>query len=167
MNRMGKGPHILSEALISRMCNREPKVRNESLMRLIYATGCRLSDALRIDRPDIAWHQQWAEIVLTGRAGRIRSIRIEGLTFEVFKRMCAENDQALDYVFQTCHGRLTPIYAHQIIREAAQRAGIKQRVNSEWLRQSSMLHKQLRGASLREIAATAGIALATAVKYVP
>jgi integrase/recombinase XerD len=63
-------------------------------------------------------------------------------------------------------GHLTPVQVHRIVKQAAQRAGLSDRVSAHWLRHAHASHALDRGAPVSLVQATLGHAsVATTGRY--
>lgn len=168
---------ILQEEDVIRMITSEPDHRNALLLRLLYATGARISEICTGDRKGSDSGLRWrdcsvngasGQVVLYGKRGKTRSVLVSTATWmqlQSFRPVCAADD---DYVFlSTRSGRpLDTSQALRIVRAAAVRVGITQDVSPHWLRHANASHSLDRGASLSVVQATLGhSSLTTTTRY--
>lgn len=158
---------ILSEAEVLRMFDRERNPRDLALLRVLYSSGCRISEALNLRWSDITWREQDALLSIMGKGSRPRVVAVYGAAIAAVRAIQPEGDSAnSDYVFTTCHGRLGPNYAVEVIRNAARRAGIDKPVSPHWLRHAAATHALERGAPLPLVSKSLGHSnLATTGRY--
>jgi len=158
---------ILSESDVLRMFDRTTTPRDLALLRLLYSSGARISEALNLKWSDIVWREGDALVSLMGKGSKPRVVAIYGAAIAALKAIQPEGDSASsEYVFTTCHGRLGPNYAVDLIRNAARRAGINKPVSPHWLRHAAATHALERGAPLPLVSKSLGHSnLATTGRY--
>lgn len=158
---------ILNEAEVLRMFDRTANKRDYALLRVLYNAGARISEACDLRWADIEWSDKEAALTLRGKGGKIRTVTVYGAAVEALRAiMPAEGYEPSAHVFRTCHGPLSRIYAVQVIRRAAKRAGIKKAVSPHWLRHAAATHALDRGATLVLVSRTLGHAnLAVTGRY--
>ena len=156
---------ILSEAEVLRMFDRTTNLRDLALLRVLYSSGCRISEALGLQWSDIVWREQDALITVLGKGSKVRTVAIYGAAIAALQAIRPAGELA-GYVFVTCHGRLGPNYAVDLVRNAARRAGIDKPVSPHWLRHASATHALERNAPLPLVSRTLGHSnLATTGRY--
>lgn len=158
---------ILSETEVLRMFDRTKKPRDLALLRILYSSGCRISEALGLRWTDIVWREQDALITVLGKGGKVRTIGIYGAAVDALRAIEPAGEMASsELVFRTCHGPLKRNYAVEVIRAAATRGGIAKKVSPHWLRHASATHALERSAPLPLVSRTLGHSnLATTGKY--
>ena len=159
---------VLSEPELLRMfaaAARSP--RNLALLRVLYNSGTRISEALNLRWSDIVWREHDALLNVQGKGGKPRTIAIYDAARNALEALQTTSDaKPSDHVFRTCHGPLTRIYAVQVVRRIARRAGIDKAVAPVWLRHTSATHALDRNAPVMLIKETLGHAsLATTGRY--
>jgi site-specific recombinase XerD len=156
---------ILSEAECLRMFDRESNPRNLALLRVLYSSGCRISEVLNLRWKDVVWEESSAKITVLGKGSKIRTVNIYGASVEALRAILPAGEcedigggggVPSQHVFRTCHGPLKRIYAVAVVRRAAKRAGIKKPVSPHWLRHASATHALDRSAPLTLVSATLG-----------
>jgi site-specific recombinase XerD len=161
---------ILSEEDVLRLIDAPTNQRDKLILRLLYAAGLRASElcALR-------WDDLSADGVLHVQHGKGDKERFITLSEATHQKLVAwrgtENGSA--YIFP--RGRnwgsrgdapISRVRVHQIIKDAAQRAGINPDASAHWLRHSHGSHALDRGASVVTVRDTLGHAsINTTNKY--
>lgn len=165
---------ILSEADVHRMLALEANPRNHALLRLFYASGCRVSELTGLRWRDVVEREEGGQITVWGKGAKTRAIRLPA---PVWDELCAlRGDAGADApVFrsrnQTRHGepsggRLNKVQVERIVLAAARRAGIEGNVSPHWLRHCHGSHALDRGAPIHLVQATLGHAsVATTGRY--
>jgi integrase/recombinase XerD len=157
---------ILSEREVMKMLDAEDNPRNLALLRLLYGAGLRISEALGLRWSDVVWRDSDALVTVLGKGGKTRTVNLYGAAVAALRAIAPEAPEPSAYVFQTCHGPLGRIYAVEIIRAAARRAGIKKPVSPHWFRHASATHALERGAALPLVSRSLGHSnLATTGRY--
>ena len=153
--RIPKGRDRLAERILTvsevrRMIALETDPDRQLLLRVVYASGVRISEAAGLRRRDVAQHGERGVITVFGKGSKTRSIAI---TTDIYKRI-AHAKAALEP-----DAKLFPFGPHtmwRIVNAAARRAGLVAGVSPHWLRHSHASHAADRGASLHLIRRTLG-----------
>ena len=143
--------------------------RNQALLQFLYYTGARVAEACGLqwrDLQDLAGERPVAAI--HGKGGRTRHV---ALPLDCARAVAALQPAAPEPegpVFRTRTGRaLLRRACCQIVRAAALRAGLTERVSPHWLRHAHASHALDRGAAVHVVQHTLGHAsLATTTRYV-
>jgi len=156
------GEKFLSRDEVKRLVQAAPSFRDRVLLMFLYATGARVSEAVRPPgTPDtsprgLRWQNirfesdGWAYATLYGKGGKTRTVGVRPEVAVALKKLKSPTSPG-DPVFPMC--RRT---AHQVIRTAARKAGIKKPVSPHWLRHSNAIHALERGAPINVVQATLG-----------
>lgn len=158
---------ILPEADVQRMLALETGARNSALLRLLYVSGVRVSEACGLCWRDVQPRPDGqAQITVFGKGGKTRAVLLPaGVAGAVMAlREGAGQD---DPVFRSRKGgALHPSQVHRILRAAGRRAGIEAPVSPHWLRHAHASHALDRGAPIHLVQATLGHAsVATTGRY--
>jgi len=158
---------ILSEAEILKMIHGEPKPRNRAVLMLLYATGARASELVRLEWRHVKAAQDGAHVTLFGKGGKTRTVCVSRPVREALEALrgdAAEDDP----VFRSNKGgKLSTSAVWRIVRAAAKRAGIPGDVSPHWIRHCTASHALDRGCSLAVVKETLGHAsLATSSRYI-
>jgi len=133
--------------------------RDRALLELLYAAGLRISEALQLDRQDLA---AGGFVRVIGKGDKERLVPVGDLAIEAVAAYLAERDRltgpkdearrAREPLFLSRRGRrLDRMAAWRIMRSAATRAGLSERVTPHTLRHSFATHLLEGGADLRVV----------------
>ncbi|WP_199336475.1 tyrosine-type recombinase/integrase [Oscillatoria sp. FACHB-1407] len=153
---------ILSETQIHSMMALTPNERDRLLLRLIYATGARVSEISSLCWRDVqSAGQGQGQVTLFGKGNKTRIIIFSQETWQQLQHLRGE--ASLDEpVFKGYRGKaLSRHQIQRIVREAAKRAGIEGAVSPHWLRHAHASHAIERGTPIALVQATLGHASTT------
>jgi integrase/recombinase XerD len=158
---------ILSELEVMTMIALETNHRNKLLIRFLYLSGARVSEAAELRWRDLKGAGDRGQVTLFGKGGKTR---IVALPPDLFRQLMAFRcDAPADApVFASRQGKtsLKPNQIRNIIAVAGKRAGIEGNVSPHWLRHSHASHSLDRGAPIQLVQSTLGHAsVATTSKY--
>ena len=135
------------------------RLRNRALVELLYAAGLRVSEALGLDRRDLSLEGGFVRVI--GKGDRERLVPVGDVALEWLARylawprpawLPADGDGAAQPLFVTPRGRrLARQSAWQVVRSAAEAAGLGDRVSPHTLRHSFATHLLEGGADLRVV----------------
>lgn len=147
---------ILSESEVLTMIALTAKQRDQLLLRVLYASGGRVSEVCRLTWADAKPNESTGQLTLFGKGGKTRAVKLSKATWQALlasRRGAADSEP----IFASQKGgHLDPSQVHRIVREAAQRAGIAGNVSPHWLRHSHASHALERGASVALVRDTMG-----------
>ncbi len=134
-------------------------LRDRALLELLYASGLRISEALQLDRQDLAAS---GFVRVIGKGDKERLVPVGDLALEAVAVYLAERDRLAEPVDDAARGRqplflsrrgrrLDRMAAWRIMRAAALRAGLSERVTPHTLRHSFATHLLEGGADLRVV----------------
>jgi integrase/recombinase XerD len=140
---------ILKQVDVLRLINAAPPGRDRALLKLIYATGMRASEAVKLRWSDF-YERDSGEVQVTvlGKGEKLRTVLVPPSTWVEVEalRGVASGD---DPVFQSVRGKtLDRTMAHKIIKEAAIASGINPKTSLHWLRHSHATHALAKGAPI-------------------
>jgi len=146
---------ILPEAKIQQMIALTPEGRDRMLLRLLYATGARVSTICAVKWRHVQVNGDSGQVTLFGKGGKTHAVVLPGSLWQdlVAFRGIAEDDSPV-FVSRKHRGHLDPSQVLRIVRAAAKRAGIKQNVSPHWFRHAHASHAIERGAGIHLVAAT-------------
>lgn len=131
--------------------------RDRLLMRMLYKTGCRVSELIKIRWSDVVDYGTGAGILkVTGKGDKERSILLSGSIWEELLawRKGASPDR---WVFPGQSGsHLHRSSVNRLIDRLAVKAGIKVAVSPHWLRHAHVSHALDRGAPVHLVQANVG-----------
>jgi site-specific recombinase XerD len=158
---------ILPEPQVHRLLALEPNSRNRVLLRLLYASGVRVSEICSLKWRDVQPRGEAGQITIFGKGGKTRSVLLSTDTWR--ELIGIRNDADSDIpVFSSRKGggHLHPSQAWRIVRAAAERCGVDMPVSPHWLRHAHASHALDRGCPIHLLQATLGHAsVATTGKY--
>lgn len=142
-------------------------LRNRALLELLYSTGSRISEAVGLDVDDV--DAQARSVLLRGKGGKQRLVPIGRPAVAALDAYLVRGRPALagrgrgtPAVFLNARGsRLSRQSAWQVLRDAAERAGITARVSPHTLRHSFATHLLDGGADVRVVQELLGHASVT------
>jgi site-specific recombinase XerD len=157
---------ILPEDAVHAMIALEPDARNRALLRLLYATGLRVSELAALTWGDVRPREDAGQVTAFGKGGKTRAVLLSASTWAALGELRGEAGPA-EPVFRSRKGG--PLGAEQvlrIVRRAARRAGVEGAVSPHWLRHAHASHALDRGAPIHLVQATLGHAsVATTGRY--
>jgi integrase/recombinase XerD len=158
---------ILSEAEVQKLISLETNLRNQVMLKLLYAGGLRVSELCGLRWRDLqARSEAEGQINVYGKGGKTRVVL---LPVTIWKELVSLREAAgfNDPVFRSQKGgHLHPSQVMRIVRAAAHRAGIDANVSPHWLRHAHASHSLDRGAPIHLVQATLGHAsIATTGRY--
>lgn len=157
---------ILSETEVLRIFDREENPRNLAMLRVMYSGGLRISELCGLKWKHVVWRDDAAMLTVLGKGSKVRTVLIYGAARAAIAAIAPADADPEAYVFTTVHGRMNRIYCVELVRRAADRAGIKRKVSCHWFRHAAATHALERGASLVLVSRTLGHSnLATTGRY--
>jgi integrase/recombinase XerD len=162
--QMQRLPDTLDEAEVAALLEATAgddlvSLRDRALLELLYAAGLRISEALQLDRVDLAGG---GFVRVIGKGDKERLVPVGDVAMEALARYLAERDRLVgapgtaepeaEPLFLSRRGRrLDRMAAWRILRAAAIRAGLSGRVTPHTLRHSFATHLLEGGADLRVV----------------
>jgi len=156
-------PRLLPETLtveeVERLLDAAPDLRGRTLLELLYAAGLRVSEALGLDREDLSIDGGFVRVI--GKGDRERLVPVGDIALDWLGRWLAEGRPSLLEAGKAAFERGGPLFlgdrgrrlarqqAFAIVRAAARRAGLPERVSPHTLRHSFATHLLEGGADLR------------------
>jgi integrase/recombinase XerD len=156
-------PRLLPETLtveeVERLLEAAPGLRERTLLELLYAAGLRVSEALGLDREDLSIDGGFVRVI--GKGDHERLVPVGDIALDWLGRWLAEGRPILLEAGKVGPERGGPLFlgdrgrrlarqqAFAIVRAAARRAGLAERVSPHTLRHSFATHLLEGGADLR------------------
>ncbi len=142
-------------------------LRNRALLEMLYSTGARISEAVGLDVDDI--DTQARSVLLRGKGGKQRLVPIGRPAVQALdaylvrgRPELARRGRGTSAIFLNVRGgRLSRQSAWQVLRDAAERAGITSGVSPHMLRHSFATHLLEGGADVRVVQELLGHASVT------
>jgi len=160
-NRDGLAQRILAESDIARMIERTPEGRDQVLLRLLYASGARVSELAGLKWCDTMERTQEGrelagQISVFGKGGKTRTILLKPRTWVLLLSLRG-GALATDPVFRSQKsGHLDVSQMRRIVYAARKRAGIELKVSPHWMRHAHASHALDRGAPIHLVQTTLG-----------
>lgn len=170
---------IMTEEQVFTMLAKEPNPRNHALLRLLYASGIRVSEVCDLQWRDVQPRGDTGQITVFGKGDKTRTVLLKKETYE--ELVALRNDAPHEApVFRSRGGgkgtagrKLDPSQVTRIVEAAALRAGIatytetiiqdgkqvqrkRSRVSPHWLRHAHASHALDNGASIAVVKETLG-----------
>lgn len=158
---------ILSQDEVYALIQAAPAGRNRTLLRFLYLSGARISEALQLRWAEVHMDKDRLMVTLHGKGGKTRHVPLPMSLckdLEALQRTRLSNG----VVFESVRGHpLRQTDAWDIVRAAATRAGLRHKPSPHWLRHAHASHALRRGAPPHLVQHTLGHAsLATTSDYV-
>lgn len=154
--RVRLSDRILTEYEVLELIATEPKIRNQIMLRFLYETGCRLSEMCQLKWKHLKPRKGGGQVDIFGKGAKTRHILITPQLWADLQSL-REGRGADEPVFATKSGRHFALSnVVRIVRAAAVRAGITEKVSPHWLRHAHASHSLDRGAPLHLVQATLG-----------
>ena len=138
-------------------------IRDRALLKFIYATGVRVSEACRLKWEDFQERDSGeVQVTVLGKGDKLRTVLVPVVVW-----MELEQLRGHDCVFVGVKGNaIDRVMAHKIIKDAAVLAGVNTKVSCHWLRHCNASHALARGASITLVRDSLGHAsIAVSDKY--
>ena len=142
--------------------------RNRALLRLLYAAGIRVSEVCALRWRDLQEREDAGQITVLGKGSKTRAVLLSPETWcEVAGlRGKAGPGRSRLPLAQAGQGTDPAQQVGEIVRTAARRAGIPEKVSPHWLRHAHASHNLDRGTPIHLVQATLGHAsVATTGRY--
>jgi site-specific recombinase XerD len=165
---------IMSQPDVWGLLRAERNKRNSALLRFLYCTGARISEASGLRWRQLTPRDFGGQASIFGKGGKTRPVLIPA---GLWADMGALRGQAGpdDAVFRSREGggpddptggALNPCQIHRIVKKAAKRAGLSPAISAHWLRHGHVSHALDAGVAVHVVRATVGHAsLETTTKY--
>jgi len=172
--RVPKPPDDLAEKIlpakdIRRMIKLTTDPRDQAIIRLLYGAGIRASECSGLRWIDCRERGKDGQVTVLGKGNKTRTILVSGETWRSLMAIKPPDAKPNDPVFTSREGDRRPMNRTRItniVREAAERAGITAHVSAHWMRHGHATHALDAGAPLTLIQHTLGhVSLATTQRY--
>lgn len=143
---------------VMRLFAREPRPRNVIFLKLLYATGCRVSEICRLKWSDFHDRDDGeTQVTIMGKGQKQRIVLVPIAVWLELETM-RDGAEPAAYIFL---GRdkaksMTRATGHEIIKAAALRAGLDPKISCHWLRHAHATHSLAKGAPLQLVRDTLG-----------
>jgi len=153
MDRLAE--RILPEAKIHEIIALTPEGRDRMLLRLLYATGARVSEICAVKWRDVQANGDSGQITLFGKGGKTHAVVLPSTLWNdlAVYRAEADDDSPL-FPSRKSSGHLDRSQVLRIVQNAARRAKIRHKVSPHWFRHAHASHSMDRGAPVHVVSAT-------------
>ncbi|HLC66700.1 MAG TPA: tyrosine-type recombinase/integrase [Candidatus Nanoarchaeia archaeon] len=140
-------PRVLSRQEIYAMLTQAKNIRHRLLLLLLYGSGLRVSEAVKVQWQDIDLDQGML-LVHEGKGNKDRYVVLS----QEFVTLCKGTQNAAEsFLFPTRSGHITIRTAQEVVKQISTRAGILRRIHPHMLRASFATHLLADGTSLWQI----------------
>lgn len=154
----------LTQADTLRLFDACQTAQETALVRVLYGSGARISEALALKWQDVQPRQTGTGAVLRirdGKGGKARQAGINAAAYEALQALRTPATQPTDFVFGTRNGTALDRHAaHKLLKRVLSRAGLKDtapaHVSCHWLRHTHATHAIAAGAPLTDVQAQLG-----------
>jgi len=158
-------PKVLKVSEVEHLLNQpeEGKIRglrDKSMMELLYATGLRVSELIKLKRDDLNFEDGF--LICWGKGGKQRVVPIGGSALQALKTYLESSRPRLlkgrsEFVFLSQQGKpFTRQGFWKVLKGYAKKAGLEKNVSPHTLRHSFATHLLERGADLRSVQSMLG-----------
>lgn len=149
-------PKVLSQDEVKKLLEAPKNTRDRALMELLYSSGLRVTELVRLNQPDINLEEGYVRCFGKGAKERlvpIGQVAVEELSRYITKlRPKLNRDKKLRAIFLTNNGqRLTRQDVWRIVKDNSKQAGIAKSISPHTLRHSFATHLLDNGADLRSV----------------
>ena len=157
---------IMAEPEALRMIALEPNPRNHAMLRLLYATGLRISELCGLRWQDLRGTKAGGQAAVFGKGGKTRTVLLPPKLWRQVGALRGDAAAEAPVFRSTKGGALDRSQAHRIVKAAARRAGLPDEVSAHWLRHAHASHSLDHGAPLHVLQASLGhTSLNTTTRY--
>ena len=157
---------IMDESDVQKMLALETEPRNALLLRLLYDAGLRISEVCGLSWRNVIAVRETGKLTVFGKGGKTRVVLLPARVWSAL--VATQGDAGPDapvFVSQR-KGHLDPSAVHRVVKAAAARAGLSDKVSAHWLRHAHASHALDRKAPIHLIQATLGhSSVATTGRY--
>jgi len=148
---------ILTEEQVFRMFALEENQRNLALLRFLYYTGVRVSEACGLRWRDLIERGNGeGQATVFGKRGKTRVVLVPLKAWRSLLELRGEVKADIPVFVSQRGGAIDESQVFRIVKAAAQRAGIEANVSPHWLRHAHGSHSMDRGAPLHLVQANLG-----------
>lgn len=161
------GQRILEESAVAKLIEAAAEGRNRILLKVLYASGVRVSEICGLKWCDVLARQEGGQITVFGKGGRTRTVLLKPKLWEQLQTLRGDAT-ALAPVFASAKGGgpLDVSQVRRIVYAAAAKAGLEQKVSPHWMRHAHASHALDRSAPIHLVQATLGHAsISTTGRY--
>lgn len=164
--RYSKLPVVLSHKEVHALLNAIEHYRYQAVAMVMYGTGLRVSEALKLTFRDIDAERGVIQVTL-GKGGKPRQVQLSECLYQWLRQYWDRERPPAPHLFANQHGQLpTKSTMQKVLKLAAEKAGLKKRVTPHVLRHCFATHLLEEGTDLRVVSALLGHAcISTTARY--
>ncbi len=147
---------FLTEEQVFKLIHEEKNVRNKLLLRLLYVSAARISEALALTWKDLTPRDSGGQVSIYGKGSKTRFVLIPAA---LWNDLQVERKADAEPVFTSPKSKgksLNRKSGWYIVKQAVKRAGLPWDASCHWLRHAHATHGLKRGASIKLVSATLG-----------
>ncbi|MCC7573075.1 MAG: tyrosine-type recombinase/integrase [Candidatus Methanofastidiosum sp.] len=131
-------PKFLTKGEIRLLLEKPDKLRDKCLIRLLYSTGLRVSELVKLNKNDIKTESIH---VVSGKGSKDRIVFVDSKTREMLEQYISERNDSNEALFLSAHGdRISARTIQWLIKKYSEDAGIEKKVTPHVLRHSFATH---------------------------
>ncbi len=131
-------PKFLTKEEIGILLEKPEKIRDKCLIRLLYSTGLRVSELVKLNKNDIKTESIH---VVSGKGSKDRIVFVDSKTREMLETYISDRKDTNEALFISTHGdRLSARTIQWLIKKYSEEAGIEKKVTPHVLRHSFATH---------------------------
>lgn len=147
---------ILTRSQVKALLAAESNPTNAALLKLAYATGARVSELCGLTWDDFQQRNGGAvQMRILGKGGKYRVVLVPASVWAEVAELRGDRPEH-DPVFLIGGKPIDRMVAHRIIKAAAKRAGLGEKISFHWLRHAHCQHSLEGGAPLQLVRDSAG-----------
>jgi len=143
-------PVVISREDIKKMIDLTSNLKHKIIIEMMYCSGLRVSECLSIMIDDLNLEQKYG-LVRKGKGSKDRYFILAEIVIDDIKKFISLRKDKNPYLFIDHQGHLSVRTAQEVVKQAARKAKIKQRVFCHALRSSFATHLLENGASIDKI----------------
>lgn len=147
---------ILEKEEVQEILKYELDPRNHAIIRLLYISGMRVSELCGLRWRDVKPRNEGGQITVLGKGAKTRVVLLPPITFAEMMAFKGESHQDAPVFKSKKGGALSRVQIYRIVRTAAERAGLWQKVSPHWMRHAHASHSLDNGAPIHLVQATLG-----------
>jgi len=149
--KVKKLPSVLTPQEVKSLILATKGKRNRLIVQLLYSSGLRVSECVKLSVNDIDFKERIAKI-RGGKGAKDRIVVLSKEWLKNLKKYLARKKVRSDFVFSKKNGKkISTDTVERIVKTAARRAGIQKRVTPHTLRHSFATHLLEYGENIRKI----------------
>lgn len=147
---------FLTEEDIFKLIHAETNPRNRLLLRLLYVSAARISEALALTWKDMMPREEGGQVTLFGKGGKTRHVLIPNPLWSDLQNERRGEDEPV-FTSPKSNGKaVSRKTGWYIVKSAVKRSGINWKASCHWLRHAHATHALKRSADIKLVSSTLG-----------